>query len=197
MNVEYPKADYCYCDDCVAAFKAQTGIDIHKVKDPSKCKKWAQFRCDIITDFVNKITEAVHAQGKKVSADVFPAPRSYAVWMVRQEWNKWEIDAFFPMSYNDFYLEKASWVGKVTREEVKSVKGKIPVYSGLFICKDWKNKENLVDPEYSGLLPSEIDEAVSGSMKAGATGISLFTPHSMTDEHWEALSQTLSKLEKK
>jgi uncharacterized lipoprotein YddW (UPF0748 family) len=197
MNEEYPKADYCYCDDCVAAFKAQTGIDIRKVKDPSKCKKWAQFRCDIITDFVNKLTAAVHAEGKKVSADVFPGPRSYARWMVRQEWNKWKIDAFFPMNYNDFYLEKASWVGKMTREEVKSVKGKIPVYSGLFICKDWKNKEKLVDPEYSGLLPSEVDKAVRSSMKAGAAGISLFTPNSMTDEHWEALSKTLSKLKKK
>lgn len=197
MNEEYPKADYCYCDDCVAAFKEKTGIDIRKVDDPSKCKKWAQFRCDIITDLVNKLASAVHAKGKKISADVFPGPHSHAVWMVRQEWNKWNIDAFFPMNYNDFYLEKASWVGKITRKEVKAVKGKIPVYSGLFICKDWKNKASVVDPEHSGLIPSEIEEAVAGSMKAGAAGISLFTPKSMTDEHWDALKQVLDKLDKK
>ncbi|TWV15480.1 hypothetical protein FQ707_00350 [Bacteroidaceae bacterium HV4-6-C5C] len=197
MNEEYPKADYCYCDDCVAAFKEKTGIDICKVDDPSKCKKWAQFRCDIITDLVNKLASAVHAKGKKISADVFPGPHSHAVWMVRQEWNKWNIDAFFPMNYNDFYLEKASWVGKITRKEVKAVKGKIPVYSGLFICKDWKNKASVVDPEHSGLVPSEIEEAVAGSMKAGAAGISLFTPKSMTDEHWDALKQVLDKLDKK
>jgi Uncharacterized protein conserved in bacteria len=197
MNEEYPKADYCYCDDCVAAFKEKTGIDIRKVDDPSKCKKWAQFRCDIITDLVNKLASAVHAKGKKISADVFPGPHSHAVWMVRQEWNKWNIDAFFPMNYNDFYLEKASWVGKITRKEVKAVKGKIPVYSGLFICKDWKNKASVVDPEHSGLVPSEIEEAVAGSMKAGAAGISLFTPKSMTDEHWDALKQVLDKLDKK
>lgn len=197
MNEEYPKADYCYCDDCVAAFKEKTGIDIRKVDDPSKCKKWAQFRCDIITDLVNKLASAVHAKGKKISADVFPGPHSHAVWMVRQEWNKWNIDAFFPMNYNDFYLEKASWVGKITRKEVKAVKGKIPVYSGLFICKDWKNKASVVDLEHSGLVPSEIEEAVAGSMKAGAAGISLFTPKSMTDEHWDALKQVLDKLDKK
>lgn len=197
MNEEYPKADYCYCDDCVAAFKEKTGIDIRKVDDPSKCKKWAQFRCDIITDLVNKLASAVHAKGKKISADVFPGPHSHAVWMVRQEWNKWNIDAFFPMNYNDFYLEKASWVGKITRKEVKAVKGKIPVYSGLFICKDWKNKASVVDPEHSGLVPSEIEEAVAGSMKAGAAGISLFTPKSMTDEHWDALKKVLDKLDKK
>lgn len=197
MNEEYPKADYCYCDDCVAAFKEQTGIDIRQVKDPSKCKKWAQFRRDIITDFVNKLAIAVHAVGKKISADVFPGPHSYAKWMVRQEWNKWKIDAFFPMNYNDFYQEGASWVGKVTKEEVKSVKGKIPIYSGLFICKDWRNKEKIIDPEHSGLLPSEIEKAVIGSMKAGAAGISLFTPYSMTDEHWEALNNTIEKISNK
>lgn len=193
MKHEYPTADYCYCKDCVAAFKALTGIDITKVKDPSKCKAWAQFRCDAVTSFVNKLAEAIHAEGKKVSADVFPGPYSHAVKMVRQEWNKWKIDAFFPMNYNDFYLQKASWVGKVTREGVKSVKGTIPVYSGLFICNDWQHKASVVDPENSGLLPSEIGEAITGSMKAGGAGICLFTANSMTPEHWKALDEAIQK----
>lgn len=78
MNGEYAKADYCYCDDCVAAFKKQSGIDITKVTDPSKIKEWAQFRCDAVTDLVNAISDAVHAKQKKISADVFPGPKSYA-----------------------------------------------------------------------------------------------------------------------
>ena len=188
MDQEYPNADYCYCDNCVNAFKQQSGIDIRKVKDPSKVKAWAQFRCDAITNLVNKICATVHACGKKMSADVFPGPKSHAEWMVRQQWNKWDLDAVFPMNYNDFYMEPASWLGKITKEEVKSEKKKgTPVYSGLFICKDWKNKANVVDPENSGLLPSEIATAVKGSMKAGAAGICLFTPYSMTEDHWRAL----------
>ena len=67
-----------------------------------------QFRYNRITSLVNKIAAAVHAKGKKVSAAVFPGPDSYAKKLVRQEWNKWNIDAFFPMNYNDFYLEPAS-----------------------------------------------------------------------------------------
>lgn len=194
MDKEYPKADYCYCGSCTAAFLKETGIDIRKVEDPSTCKEWAQFRCDAVTALVNELVEVIHAKGKKVSADVFPGPQSYAVWMVRQEWDKWNVDAYFPMNYNDFYLEPASWVGKVTAEEVKSVSAKkTPVYSGLFICGDWKNKANLVDPEHSGLIPSEIEEAVGGSMKAGATGVCLFTPNDMTDEHWEALDKAIRK----
>ena len=191
MNEEYPTADYCYCDKCVADFKAATGIDIKSVEDPSKCKEWAQFRCDVITRLVGRIADAVHAKGKKVSAAVFPAPESYAKRMVRQEWNKWKIDAVFPMNYNDFYLEPASWVGKVTKEEVDIVNGKIPVFSGLFICRDWQNKANIKDPEGHGLIPSEIEEAVSGAMEAGAAGICLFTPQSMTDEHWKAFDKAI------
>jgi hypothetical protein len=193
MNEEYPVADYCYCDDCVAAFKELSGIDIRSVEDPSLCEQWAQFRCDVITDFVNRLAGVIHSLGKKVSADVFPGP-SYAIRMVRQQWNIWNIDAFFPMNYNDFYLEPASWVEKVTREEVESVKGKTPVYSGLFICRDWENKAMVVDPENSGLTPRELEEAVAGSMKAGASGISLFTPDDMTCEHWEALARAMDDL---
>lgn len=104
------------------------------------CDQWKRFRYDVVTRLVNKIADAVHAKGKKVSAAVFPGPESYAKKLVRQEWNKWNIDAFFPMNYNDFYLEPASWVGEITREEVASVNGRKPVYSGLFICRDWKTR---------------------------------------------------------
>ncbi len=190
MHEEYPTADYCYCDKCVADFKQHSGVDIRKVKDPSKSKAWAKWRNDVITRLVNRITEAVHAKGKKVSADVFPGPRSHAVKMVRQEWNRWNVDAFFPMNYNDFYLKGADWLKEITREEVRAAKGR-PVYSGLFICRDWREKHKVTDPENSGLLPSEIRTAVLGSLKAGAKGICLFTSYSMTDEHWTALREAL------
>lgn len=191
MNEEYPTADYCYCDKCVADFKAATGIDIKTVEDPSKCKEWAQFRCDVITHLVNHIADAVHAKGKKVSAAVFPGPDSHAKWMVRQEWDEWNIDAVFPMNYNDFYLEDATWVGKITKEEVEAVHNKFPVYSGLFICHDWKNKASIKDPEGHGLIPSEIEEAVRGAMESGAAGVCLFTPQGMTEEHWKAFDKAI------
>ena len=195
MNGEYAKADYCYCDNCVAAFKKQSGIDITKVTDPSKIQEWAQFRCDAVTELVNTISDAIHAKGKKVSADVFPGPKSYAEWMVRQQWNKWNLDAVFPMNYNDFYMEPASWVGSVTKEEAEAIKGKnTKLYSGIFICHDWQHKDKVIDPENSGLLPSEIAEAVESAMKAGADGISIFTPNDMTNEHWAELEKVLKNL---
>ena len=188
---EYPGADYCYCDACCADFLAKTGIDI-KAKlaegvDPATIKEWAQFRCDNVTNLVNKVVEAIHAKGKKVSADVFPGPQSHAVKMVRQEWNKWNVDMFLPMNYNDFYLQPASWLYEITKAEVQSTD------KPVFICRNWPRKLELDDPEDSGLLPSEIAEAVSGAMRAGATGICLFTPNDMTDEHWAELDKAIHK----
>ena len=187
----YPGADCCYCDRCVAEFQAETGIDIRAVENPDNVPEWTAFRCRKVTELVTKICDAVHAMGKKVSADVFPGPDSYAVNMVRQQWNEWPIDMVFPMNYNDFYLEPAEWLATVTAEEVKAVDGKMPVISGLFICRDWQRKAEIEDPEGHGLLPSEIAPAVKGSLDAGAAGICLFTPNSMTEEHWKELDKII------
>ncbi len=197
MHEEYPAADYCYCDACVADFREQSGIDIRTVADPSKVEAWAEFRQNVIRSLVEKIAQAVHQRGKKVSADVFPGPKSYAAWMVRQRWDTWNIDALFPMNYNDFYLEPPRWVGKVVREEVKSVAGRIPIISGLFICKNWRTKHSIIDPEGWGLNPSELQEAVRRSVKAGASGICLFSASSMTDEHWQALAEVIDEIERR
>lgn len=192
---EYPAADYCYCDDCVADFKEKTGIDIKEKLaagvDPAAVPEWAQFRCDNVTNCVNAIAEAVHAKGKKISADVFPGPHSYAEWMVRQQWQNWDVDCYFPMNYNDFYLKDADWVGTVTKEEVETVEGKKPIYSGLFICHDWQNKSGEIDPENSGLVPSEIAAAVKAAKDAGAAGICLFCPNHMTEEHWAEFDKAI------
>ena len=63
--------------------------------------------------------------------------------------------------------------------------------SGLFICREWKRKLELEDPEESGLIPAEIATAVKGARDAGAVGICLFTPGSMTQDHWDALAEAL------
>ena len=49
MDKEYPKADFCYCDQCVADFKAETGIDIRATAEPDTVKAWAKWRCDNVT----------------------------------------------------------------------------------------------------------------------------------------------------
>lgn len=191
MDKEYPEFDYCYCDKCVRDFNEKTGIDIKSVDDPSKVQEWKQFRYELISKIVSRLAELIHSKGKKVTAAVFPGPNSVAKKTVRQEWDTWDIDAVFPMNYNDFYLEGPEWVGKVTREEVTALDGKMPLYSGLFICPNPENKTNENDPENRGLLPEEIETAIRLSMENGATGICLFTPGRMTEAHWKAFDKAI------
>lgn len=191
MDREYPEYDYCYGAKCVADFKAKTGIDILEVEDPSQVEAWKQFRYDLITNMVNRLADHIHSKGKKINAAVFPGPHSIAKKIVRQEWDKWNLDAVFPMHYNDFYLEKPAWIGAVTKEGIAATENKIPLYSGLFICPNPEKKTEENDPENHGLLPEEIEEAVRVSMENGATGICLFTPGRMTDAHWKAFDKAI------
>lgn len=184
MDREFPVYDYCYCDQCVGDFKEKSGIDIKSVEDPSQVQEWKQFRYDLITNMVNRLVDEIHKKGKKVNAAVFPGPNSIAKKIVRQEWDKWNLDAVFPMNYNDFYLESPEWVGEVTKEGVTAIGNRIPLYSGLFICPNPENKTEENDPENHGLIPSEIGTAIKASMENGAAGICLFTPGRMTEQGW-------------
>jgi hypothetical protein len=196
MDKEVPQFDYCYCDKCVSDFKAQTGIDIKTVNDPSQVEEWKQFRCDLITNLVNRLTKAVHAKNKQINAAVFPGPGSVAKKIVRQEWDKWDIDAFFPMNYNDFYLEGTKWIGEVCKEAVTALDHKKPVYSGLFICPDPEKKAHEPDPENHGLVPEEFEAAIRESMDNGAAGICLFTPDRMTAVGWAVFEKAIDRMSK-
>lgn len=174
QDKEYPEYDYCYCDICTSEFKKQTGIDIKKLEDPAANKKWRQFRYDRITNLVNKILVPAARKNKKpVTAAVFPN------WeMVRQQWYRWDLDAFLPMLYNGFYAKGIDWIKEQTAIEVKSLKGRAPLYSGLFIPQ---------------LNPKELAEAVEASFSGGAKGVSLFLSYSMTDEHWQSFKSAVKK----
>ncbi|CAM4386497.1 hypothetical protein [Zobellia nedashkovskayae] len=191
QDKEYPEYDFCYCDTCASDFKKKSGIDIKEAEDPTTVHEWKQYRYDVITSLVGEISEAVHKKGKKVNAAVFPGP-SISKTLVRQEWSKWNLDAYFPMNYNDFYMGNTLWVGSMVKEEVKAVPD-TPVFSGLFICPRPWNKANEKDPEGSGLLPEELGDAIRESMENGAAGICLFTPGRMTDAHWAAFDLAIHK----
>jgi uncharacterized lipoprotein YddW (UPF0748 family) len=193
MDREYPQYDYCYCDVCTGDFREKTGIDIKAVEDPSQVEEWKQFRYDLITGIVNRLADMVHSKNKEITAAVFPGPNSIAKRIVRQEWDKWNLDAFYPMNYNDFYLKGTAWIGKVSREAVDALNGRAPVYSGLFICPEPEKKASEPDPENHGLTPEELEPAIRESIENGAAGICLFTPGRMTKEHWQVFSVAIRK----
>ena len=171
----YPPYDYGYSAYEREQFKKKFGadpIDIGngKVRDGELEKQWLRFRLDMVVDLVNQyLVPAAHEKGKKITAAVFPGP-SRAREMVRQDWERFDLDAFLPMLYHVFYEETPEWVREQTKEGVAAVKR--PLYSGIFI-HDMK-----VD---------ELKRTVQMALEGGASGVSLFSADGMDGAKWQAL----------
>jgi len=171
QDKEYPEFDFCYCDTCKEKFKAESGIDLDSLQDPTASKEWRQYRYDSVTSLVNRLVEVAHANDKQISAAVFPYPE-LARKICRQSWDEWDLDAFFPMIYQNFYNEDTAWIKKATRKGVRDLKGKAPLFTGIYL------------PE---LAKEDFPKAVKNSLKAGAKGVAVFDYGSCTNEHFELL----------
>lgn len=173
QDKEYPEFDFCYCEVCREEFRKLEGTDPLELPDPTRDIRWREFRYRSITTVVNTLAEVAHQHGKRITAAVFPTPQ-IARKLVRQEWEKWHLDAFFPMIYHNFYNEPVEWTGAATREGVRALPPTTPLYSGLYI---------------PALKPDELKSAVKLALEAGARGVSLFSLNSMTEEHWKSLRE--------
>jgi uncharacterized lipoprotein YddW (UPF0748 family) len=173
QDKEYPQYDYCYCEICRKKFQAKEGKDPFRMEHPDSNAAWRQFRYDEVTSFVKEIAGYCHAQGKKLSAAVFPGP-AIAKQLVRQEWDKWPLDEAMPMLYQNFYYGSLDWIRLETAEGVSSLTSSVPLYSGLYI---------------PSLTPRDLLSVVDKSVEGGAAGICLFNYESMTPRHWKVLRE--------
>ena len=169
QDKEYPQFDFCYCDDCRKKFREQAGVDPLDLTDPSSNKAWVEFRWDSITRLVNHLKEVTESYGKKLSAAVFPTP-TIARKLVRQDWSNWNLDEIFPMMYHNFYEKDIDWLEMATREGEEALKGKFPLFSGLFV---------------PAVTPDRMSAAVDYAMKGGAQGVCLFNFRGMSEKHWK------------
>ena len=173
QDIEHPEFDFCYCDVCREQFAALDGRDPLDIPDPPGDEVWRRFRWDSVTGAVRELAEEVHGHGKPISAAVFPTP-AIARTLVRQAWDEWPLDRFFPMLYQGFYLEDVAWIGDGVREGVAALAGRggTPLCAGLYL---------------PSLEPAQLAEAVETARAAGAEGVSLFEMDGLTDEHLAAL----------
>ncbi|WP_420615812.1 hypothetical protein [Candidatus Palauibacter sp.] len=133
-----------------------------------------------MTGVVRELAEAAHEHGKPITAAVFPTP-SIARTLVRQDWDRWPLDRFFPMLYQSFYREDIPWIGDGVREGVAAlaatdgdVRGgtATPLNAGLYL---------------PALDPPALAEAVVTAREAGAAGVSTFEMDGLTDDHLAAI----------
>ena len=168
QDKEYPEFDFCYCRICRDRFKRQEGLDPLDLPDPPAHAAWLQYRYDTITEVVTMLADEVHSGKKQVTAAVFPTP-AIARALVRQDWVTWKLDAVFPMVYHSFYKEDIPWIERATREGVDALRGRIPLYAGLYV------------PD---LPPADLGRAVRGALAGGARGVCFFQGNTLTPAHW-------------
>jgi uncharacterized lipoprotein YddW (UPF0748 family) len=167
----HPQFDYCYCEICRDQFRQISGLDPLTLADQSTNEAWRDFRHNSITKLVDEIYDLIHKNGKVLSAAVFPTPE-LAKMRVRQDWVNWKLDYVMPMIYHKYEMKPVEWIEMATREGVKALSGKIPLYSGLHLYQ---------------LTPEELGLAAALSVKAGASGLALFTGNKMSEAYWKCI----------
>lgn len=175
QDKEYPQYDYPYSENCRNQFKAKYGIDPMDLGDEApQHEAWRQFRYDAVSNIVNNhCVPVARKYGKTISAAVFPNWES-----VRQEWHKWDLDAFLPMLYQGFYNADIDWIGrqvKAARSRLKAADNDKAVFSGLFL------------PHLQG--GEDLSKAIAVSKANGAKGVALFGYGNLEDEHLAVLGR--------
>lgn len=173
QDKEYPQYDYPYSENCRRQFKAQHGLDPMDLGDEApRHTAWRQFRYDAISNIVNNhCVPMARKYNKTITAAVFPNWES-----VRQQWHRWDLDAFLPMLYQGFYNETIPWIGeevKKAKTRLKNAQNDKPIYSGLFL-------PHLIKVE-------DLEQAISVARENGASGVSFFAYGNFKEEYMKVL----------
>ena len=172
---EMPEYDYCYCTVCREEFTAQSGYDPLSLPDPSIDVAWREFRWNSIIEMVTLLSQTVRAHNCQISAAVFPTP-TLARLQVRQAWEKWPLDAVFPMTYHKFHNQDIPWIGSAVREGLALIPKAESLYAGLHL------------PD---LPPDALVQAINVVRDAGAAGVAMYDSGSLSDAHLAAVQKTI------
>ncbi|WP_375436879.1 family 10 glycosylhydrolase [uncultured Hymenobacter sp.] len=156
---ELPEYDFCYCSVCKAAYKTEHGLDIDSVQFPEASPSWRLFRYQRVNRVVEQLMKVAQSYGKPLTAAVFPTP-DIAHRNVKQDWVNWNISGVCPMIYHGFYKENVAWIGQAVAEGVGALRGKFPLYAGLFL------------PDFKA--ETEVQQGIELALRNGAAGVSLF-----------------------
>ncbi len=172
QDEELPEFDFCYCDVCVETFENEHHKNPRNLKNPAIDMEWKQFRLNQIKRVVDEAYEIAHKYDKKLTSAVFPYPEM-ADHMVRQRWDKWNVDEVLPMIYHNFYNEEVDWIGFATRQGVKDLEGKpTKLHTGIYL------------PPMSA---DDVSKAIQLAKNNGAAGISFFDGNAITDKQFEVI----------
>ena len=172
QDEELPEYDFCYCDVCTAEFEKIHHKNPNDFTNPAIDMEWKNFRLNKIKSVVDASYEIAHKNGKRLTAAVFPYPEM-ADHMVRQRWDKWNVDAVLPMIYNNFYNEEIDWIGFATKQGVTDLeKGNVELHTGIYV------------PE---MKAKDLLTAMNLAKQNGAKGVSFFDGPAISEDQWELI----------
>ncbi len=182
QETELPEFDFCYCDVCISEFEKIHHKNPKESGNTSIDMEWKQFRLNAVKRVVDEAYKIAHKYNKKLTAAVFPYPEM-AGHMVRQRWDKWNIDEVYPMIYHGFYNEEIDWIGFATKQGVEDLKGKgIGLNTGIYI-PPFKSNE-------------ELKEAILLAKENGAKGVTFFDGNALTKEYLQTIKETKESFKK-
>lgn len=173
QDKEYPQYDYPYSQRCRDQFKAETGIDPMDLGDDAPSHQaWRQFRYDAVSHVVNHhCVPMARKYDKIISAAVFPNWED-----VRQEWHKWDLDAFFPMLYQGFYNQDIPWIGEEVEKARRRLDNDKSIFAGIFV---------------SDCRGSKLEEAIQVVQSSSAKGIAFFAIDNLGTEERATIKKNL------
>jgi len=181
QDTEMAEYDFCYCDACINAFEKIHHKNPRESKNTAIDMEWKQFRLNTIQNLVNDAYKIVHKHNKNLTAAVFPYPEM-ADHMVRQRWDKWDIDEVYPMIYHGFYNEEIDWIGFATKQGVADVASEnIGINTGIYI------------PPFTSA--DELKQAILLAKENGAKGVAFFDGPTLTDAYLKAIKEMKETLQ--
>lgn len=176
QDTEMAEFDFCYCDECINAFEKIHHKNPKESNNTAVDMEWKNFRLNAIKSVVDDAYKIAHANNKKLTAAVFPYPEM-ADHMVRQRWDKWNIDEVYPMIYHGFYNEEINWIGYATKQGVADVKDRgVGINTGIYI-PPFKSSE-------------ELKQAILLAKENGAKGVTFFDGPTLTDDYLKTIKET-------
>ncbi len=182
QDTEMAEYDFCYCDVCISEFEKLHHKNPKESENTAIDMEWKNFRLNAIKNVVDDAYDIVHKHNKKLTAAVFPYPEM-ADHMVRQRWDKWNIDEVYPMIYHGFYNEEIDWIGYATKQGVNDVKANnIGINTGVYL------------PPFTST--EELKQAILLAKENGAKGVTFFDGPQLTDEYLKTIKDTKATFNK-
>ena len=167
-----PEYDYGYHRYLRQIYKHRYGSDPLDLENYVKNQDWLNFRLQVLDTTVWELRDVVREKGLLATAAVFPSPEMSKE-MVRQGWDAWNLDIYFPMIYHNFYGKKVKWIRKIVKEDIRAVGPGSAVIAGIYL------------PALQDI--KEFERALKAARKGGAAGISLFDYNALSNEMIELM----------